>query len=218
MPETSGQRKWFQFGRWLCKVFCRFSSKLTVGGLENVPETGPVLLISNHQSFLDPMLCGIFIDRTTIFMARDTLFKNWLFGWMIRSVNTIPVRRGEADITAMRTILSRLKDGYCVCLFPEGTRSPDGKISAFKPGFGLLARRGNASIVPVVIDGAFEAWPRQRKLFIRGMPISITYGKCITPEQIGQMKEDALADLLTATLRRIQTESRTKKGKPPFEY
>jgi 1-acyl-sn-glycerol-3-phosphate acyltransferase len=116
-------------------------------GRENIPRKGPFVLISNHQSYLDPMLCGCPIKRRVSFLARESLFRHWLFGRMIRSVGTIPVRLGEADISAMRKVIDVLKQGRGVCLFPEGTRSQDGKITPFKPGFGLLCRRGKAAVV-----------------------------------------------------------------------
>jgi len=186
-------------------------------GRENIPKKGPFVLISNHQSFLDPMLCGGPIKRRVSFLARETLFTHWLFGRMIRSVGTIPVRLGEADISAMRRVIDVLKQGRGVCLFPEGTRSVDGKITPFKPGFGLLCRRGKAAVVPVVIDGAFECWPRHKKLFSPGK-IAVCYGKAISAEQAKKMGDDKLAQVLTDTLRQMQNECRTKQGKKPYDY
>ncbi len=209
--------RWFRFARWLCRVFCKTFFKLRPQGLENVPENGPVVLIGNHQSFLDPVLCGIFIKRPLYFLARDTLFRG-LFGRLITSVNTIPVKRGTADLTAMKTVIEKLRDGWGLCLFPEGTRSADGKISAFKPGFGLLCRRGGAAVVPVVVDGAFEAWPRNKKLFCPGKRIDICYGKCITAEKVKKMPDRKLAEYLTKTLRQMQSECRIKKELKPYGY
>lgn len=186
-------------------------------GRDNIPKTGPFVLISNHQSYLDPMLCGGCIQRRVSFLARESLFKHWLFGRMIRSVGTIPVKLGEADISAMRKVIDILKQDRGVCLFPEGTRSHDGKITPFKPGFGLLCRRGNAAVVPVVIDGAFECWPRHKKLFSQGS-IVVSYGKIISAEQAKKMGDEKLAEVLTKTLRRMQNESRIKQGKKPYEY
>lgn len=209
--------RWFRFARWLCKVFCKTFFKLRPQEVENVPENGPVVLISNHQSFLDPVLCGIFLERPLYFLARDTLFKG-LFGRLITSVNTIPVKRGTADLAAMKTVIEKLRDGWGLCLFPEGTRSTDGKISAFRPGFGLLCRRGGAAVVPVVIDGAFECWPRDKKLFSPGKRIDICYGKCIPAEKVKKMGDRKLAEHLTKTLRQMQAECRQKKQLKPYEY
>jgi 1-acyl-sn-glycerol-3-phosphate acyltransferase len=157
------------------------------------------------------------LKRHLHFLARDTLFTNRFFGWLLSSVNTIPVRQGKADLPAIRKVITKLKEGRSVCLFPEGTRTSDGKIMPFKPGLGLLCRRGQAAIVPVVIDGAFECWPRHKKLFSPG-PISVCYGKAITAEQAKNMGDEKLAEVLTDTLRQMQTKSRIKQGKKPYDY
>ena len=209
--------RWFRFARMLCRIFCKMFFHIRFVGLENIPKRGAFVLVGNHQSFLDPVLCGICIGRCLYFLARDTLFKG-LFGWLISSVNTIPVRRGEADMSAIRTVISKLKEGSGVCLFPEATRTMDGKISQFKPGFGLLCRRGNAAVVPAVIDGAFECWPRHKKIFSPGSEITVCYGKCIPADEIKKMSDEELAERLTDTLRRMQNECRIKEGKEPYNY
>jgi len=150
-------------------------------------------------------------------MARDSLFTNWFFGPLITSVNAIPVKLGEPDISTMRKVIDRLKEGGGVTLFPEGTRTHDGRITPFKPGLGLLSRRGHAPIIPVVIDGAVECWPRHKKLFSPGQ-IHVTYGKAISVQQVKDMGDKKLAELLTETLRKMQTQSRIKQNKKPYNY
>jgi len=188
-----------------------------VYGKENIPAQGAFILVSNHQSYLDPIFCGIPLKRHLYFLARDSLFTNRFFGGLISSVNTIPVKRGEADLTAMRKVIGKLKEGRVFCLFPEGTRTSDGKIAPFKSGVGLLCRRGDAAVLPAVIDGAFECWPRHKKIFSPGS-ISVCYGKVITTEQVKNMGDRKLAEVLTDTLRRMQNECRIKQGKKPYDY
>ncbi len=209
--------RWFWFARWVCRVFCILFFRVRTYGRDNIPRKGAFILVSNHQSYLDPIFCAGLIKRHSSFIARDTLFTNWFFGPLISSVNAIPVKLGEPDISAMRKVLGRLKKGGGVTIFPEGTRTDDGKITPFKPGLGLLARRGNATIVPVVIDGAFECWSRNQKLFTPGQ-IHVTYGKPITVQQVKDMGDKKLAELLTKTLRKMQTQSRIKQGKNPYDY
>ncbi len=209
--------RWFWLARWICKVFCILFFRLRTYGRDNVPDKGAFILVSNHQSYLDPIFCVGPLKRPSSFVARDSLFSNWFFGPLISSVNAIPVKRGEADISAMRKVIDKLKKGGGVCLFPEGTRTSDGKIAPLKPGIGFLCRRGAAAVVPVVIDGAFECWPRHKKIFSPGS-ISVCYGKAITAEQVKNMSDDKLAEVLTDTLRRMQNECRVKQGKKPYGY
>ncbi|MHC4655144.1 MAG: lysophospholipid acyltransferase family protein [Planctomycetota bacterium] len=209
--------RWFRFARWCCKVFCNLFFRIHVCGKENVPEKGAVMLVGNHQSYLDPVFCGIYLKRPLYFLARDSLWKNRFFGRLISSVNTIPVKQDKGDLSAMRKVISKLKEGWGVCLFPEGTRTSDGKITPFKPGFGLLCRRGGATVVPVVIDGAFECWPRHKKIFSPGS-IEVCYGKAIPAGEVANMDDRELAELVTDTLRRMQTESRIKQGKESYNY
>jgi len=217
MPERKSKMRWFRFARWCCRVFCNLFFRIQVYGRENVPDEGAFVLVGNHQSYLDPVFCGIPLKRPLYFLARDSLWKNRFFGWLISSVNTIPVKQGKPDLSAMRKVIGKLKEGRGVCVFPEGTRSIDGKITPFKPGFGLLCRRGEAAVVPVLIDGAFECWPRHKKIFSPGR-IDVCYGEAIPAEQVKDMSDRQLAEVLTDTLRRMQTESRIKHGKKPYDY
>jgi 1-acyl-sn-glycerol-3-phosphate acyltransferase len=188
-----------------------------VKGIRNVPNDGAVILASNHQSYLDPILCGVALKRHLHYVARDSLFDNKYFAWLIKSVNAIPVKRGKADVSAVKTVIGKLKEGKCVCLFPEATRTSDGRITSFKPGFGLLCRRSEATVVPVLIDGAFECWPRYKKIFSRGA-ITVCYGEAITPEQVNNMSERKLAKVLTERLRQMQKDCRVRQGKEPYNY
>ena len=210
-----------RFVYWHIRMFLvvsfRTLYRLGVYGAENVPKKGAVLLLCNHQSYLDPLLCGTGVNRYIGYVARDTLYKSKLYRFLTVSVDILSIRRGETDITAMKSIISRLKGGSAVLLFPEATRSLDGKISAIKPGFGLLSRRGNAVVIPVVIDGAFECWPKHQSLPSL-KKLAICYGKPISPEKIKEMGEEAFAGELTAILRRMQSELRIKTGKDPYDY
>ena len=218
MTESRLRIIWFCVARWFCRLFCRLFFRFSISGRENIPATGAFLLVSNHQSFLDPLFCGVFVKRRLTFLARDSLFTNPFFGRILSSVNAIPVRRGEADLSAIKKIINKLKDGGGVCIFPEATRTRDGKISALKPGFGLVCRRGNSAVVPVVVDGAFECWPRHKKIFSPGKRITVSYGKAIIAEQVKNMKDRELAASITDTLREMQTNCRNKAGKEPYKY
>ncbi len=219
MPKQKIKNSWRYIAKFFCYVFCRIFFRMRFIRLENIPENGPFILAVNHQSFLDPLFAGIALKRLLCFMARDSLFKkNIFFSSLLKSVDAIPVRRQQADLSSIKAIIAKLKQGEGVCLFPEATRTTDGKIANFKGGFGLLCRRGNAPVVPVLIEGAFECWPRHRKLFIPGSKISVSYGKPIPVEQIRDMKDDDFAVMLTNAVRQMQSKIRIAEGKLPFSY
>jgi len=198
---------WYWLARWACRVFCILFFRFRVYGKENVPDQGPFILASNHQSYLDPIFCGVALKRHLWFLARDSLFRNRFFALLIYSLNAIPVTRDRAELSSMKKVIGKLKEGKGVCLFPEGTRTSDGKIGLFKPGFGFLVRRAGAVVVPVLIDGAFECWPRHKKLFSPG-GVFVYYCKAITAEQVKNMSNQMLAELVTSRLRQMQNDPR----------
>jgi 1-acyl-sn-glycerol-3-phosphate acyltransferase len=208
---------WYWLARWACRVFCIFFFRFRAFGTENVPDKGGFILASNHQSYLDPVFCGVALKRRLHFLARDSLFRNRFFAALIYSLNAIPVKRDRADVSSMRKVIAKLKEGKGVCLFPEATRTRDGKIRPFKPGFGLLCRRAEAAIVPVLIDGAFECWPRHNRLFSPGQ-VTVRYGKAITAEQVKKMTDRKLAEVVTRSLRQMQNDCRARLDKKPRDY
>ncbi len=209
--------KWYWVARVICRVLTLLFFRYRVYGQRHIPAEGAFIVVGNHQSFLDPVFAGIGTGRRMLFMARDSLFRSRFFGFLIRATNAIPVSRETADIGAIKRVLAELKKGEGVCLYPEGTRSDDGKITSFKPGFSLLCRRSKAPVLPVLVDGAYECWPRHQKLFTPG-PVVVWFGKPLPPEQIRTMSNEQLADWLTHTLRQMQHDCRLKQGKQPYDY
>jgi len=132
-------------------------------GGRSTPRRGPVLICSNHQSFFDPIIVGMACYRPMHFFARRTLFRG-LFGALIRLYQAFPVERGSADPEAMRKALELLGMGRMVLMFPEGTRTRDGRMGTIRRGVGMLAERSGAPVLPVFIHGAYHIWPRSRKL------------------------------------------------------
>jgi 1-acyl-sn-glycerol-3-phosphate acyltransferase len=165
----------YRIGRFICRPFCDRFFQLKAYGTHNVPNRGGVLIVSNHQSYLDPVLLGTKLRRPLSFLAKSELFENRCFGWLIRNLNAFPVRQGEGDVGAVRETIRRLQEGHALILFPEGTRSPDGTIQPILPGVGLIIRRAGVPVLPAVVDGSFAAWPRDSKRF-RSHPIRVMYG------------------------------------------
>lgn len=136
---------------------------LRVSGRHNVPKTGPVLLVANHESHFDPPLVGICSPRQLRYLARSTLFKLKPFAWTIRTLGAVPIDR-EVGTDGLKTVLRLLEEGCPVLMFPEGTRTETGTMQPFKPGISLLAKRAKCTVVPVGVAGCYNAWPRQHKL------------------------------------------------------
>ena len=143
---------------------------------ENVPPTGPVILASNHASFLDPPLVGSGLNRAINYLARDTLFRFPLLGALLRRWNAVPVDREGGGAAGLRAILDRLLQGGAIILFPEGTRCRDGQLGLARSGLGLTIIKSEAPVVPVRVFGTFEAFSRHHKL-PRPVRVMVKYGK-----------------------------------------
>ena len=171
-----------------CKFFgmcLTVVNRYKIYGLNNIPETGGVIIASNHASYIDPPVVGASSRKTrmTHFMARDTLFKKGFMNWFLHKVGVIPLDREKGDIKAMKTSIALLKAGAAVALFPEGTRSEDGTLQPPKPGIGFLVAKGEVPVVPVYVHGSYEAWSKHSG-GLKRKPVAVIYGKMITREEI----------------------------------
>jgi len=163
----------------LCTIaLARLLFRLESSGSENIPATGPVLLVSNHSSVLDPPLVGSAAGRQLSFLAKAELFHVPLLGALIHRLNARPIRREGADPAALRTAMRVLEEGGALLIFPEGTRGEEGIIRSAKAGAGMLAVLSGAPVVPVYVQGTGRAWPRGRRL-PRPAKVSVTFGKPI---------------------------------------
>jgi 1-acyl-sn-glycerol-3-phosphate acyltransferase len=186
-------------GRFLCRVFSWLWFDLKTYGKENVPDEGGVLLIANHQSYLDPILVAVHLRRPVSFFAKSELFENRYFGWLIRNLHAFPVKQGAADVGAVKEAVARLKEGHVLNIYPEGSRSDDGELLPIQPGVALIVRKAGVPIVPVIIDGSFDAWPRTQKL-PHPHRIKVLYGP---PLQIDGLKGEAIVRLIDETFRKM---------------
>lgn len=198
---------WYVFWRfWVQMVFTIFF-RIQVTGQENVPQDGGVILASNHQSYLDPMLVGAVLKRPLHFMARKSLFqKFFLFTWLIRSVNAFPVDRERGEIGAVRQALRCVESGEALLGFPEATRTHTGQLGKLKHGLFVIAARAEVPVVPTLIQGAYEAWPRTR-LLPKPSQISVVFGKALMPSDFGG-NADAMAEACSAALAELQAGAR----------
>ncbi|MCE5324804.1 MAG: 1-acyl-sn-glycerol-3-phosphate acyltransferase [Planctomycetaceae bacterium] len=181
------------------------------------PASGGVLYICNHQSFLDPIIASCMLQRPCNYMARDSLFRNAFFAKVISTFNAFPVKRGTADTGAIKEAMRRLKAGGCLVIFAEGTRTEDGRIGPMLPGVALLAQRAAKWVVPVVIDGAYEAWPRTRK-FPGAGSMMVQYGTPMPQEQAKKLSSDELIATMRQQMIAMQTDLRKRAGRPELKY
>lgn len=196
----------YTFGRVLCRIFTTLYFNLHVYGLHHVPDEGGVLLVSNHQSVLDPVLVGVRIRRPLSYMARASLFRNPFFGWLIKTLNAFPVHLGRGDTGAIKESIARLKAGQILTMFPEGHRTWDGNLLPIQPGVALIVRRAGVPVVPVVVEGAHRAWPRGTVL-PRAVPVRILYGP---PLNVDGLKTAQVVELIDQTFRKMLAEVREK--------
>jgi len=214
-PSTPRPRGHSTFGRWLYSslwILCR-ALGVSVFGVrtrfaEPLPATGGLIVLSSHQSHLDPLLLGLACDRRLSSLARSSLYRFKPFGFVITALDAVPIDREASAVAAMKTVIKRLEDGAAVIIFPEGTRTPTGRLGEIKSGFALLAKRARVPIVPVAIVGAWECWPRTR-LVPRPGRIRLEFGRLLQPEEIAAMDERALLAECTARLEHLDAAART---------
>jgi 1-acyl-sn-glycerol-3-phosphate acyltransferase len=174
---------------------------LRVEGRENWPRAGGALICANHQSHFDPPLVGLTCPRRLNYLSRDTLFRAAVLKQAIRFLDAIPIDREGGGLAGLKETLRRLNAGELVLIFPEGTRTRDGEVAPLKPGFIAVARRSRVPLIPVGIDGAYQAWPRTW-LVPRPGRIALVIGPPITPDQVVTFSDD---DLLAELEQRILT-------------
>jgi len=167
---------------WFCyhliKVCGRIFFRVRVLHRERMINHGPVILASNHESYLDPPLVGAVADRAIFFLARKTLLEGSFFGWLLPKLNVIPVDQEGNDRSALKALIRILKAGEGTLVFPEGERTLDGRLRPALPGLGFVLAKTLAPVVPMRIFGAREAWPRGSSR-VRFRPITIVVGEPI---------------------------------------
>lgn len=151
-----------------------------------MPESGALLILCNHQSYLDPPLVGSTVVRRELdFFARAGLFRNPAFGWLIRALNSIPVdvENGRPSKASIRAILDRLERGRAVLMFPEGARSSDGHMQPFERGCEFFVKRTGCAVLPAAVEGCFHAWPRGRAPRLWEARVGLAFGHPMTADE-----------------------------------
>lgn len=196
---------WWLVSKVLVLGFCKLYFRLRVEGRHHVPKTGPLLLVANHASYVDPPLVGITAGRWVGFLAQAGLAKLGPLRWWLGQMGVTLIDRDAPSKEALRVIAECLAKGEAVGIFPEGTRSGDGSVGPFRNGVEFLVRRTGATVVPIGLDGNFRAFPRKaivprpRKLVVRyGAPM--TAAEVLAPGGVERLRA-RVAELAHAPLR-----------------
>ncbi len=159
------------------RVLFRALFKLKVVGSENIPRHGPGIVCSNHCSYLDPMLAVVAIPRKAYSLSRKEVYRQPLLGPFVRHLGAVCVDRdAPAQKEALATLLRIMDDGNLCVIYPEGTRSPDGYLQKPRNGAAFLAVKSGAPVIPMAVIGAYECWPRQRRIPRVGQHVTVRIG------------------------------------------
>lgn len=175
--------KTYRLAQFLSYSYLKCFHRFEVKGTENVPETGGFILACNHLSYIDPPAVGCRIRRNLHYFARDSLFF-WPLGLLITKLNSIPVNRDQLDLGTLRKVLSVLKGGEPILVFPEGTRSPDGTLQKSQKGLGLLVHKSGVPVLPARLHGSFEILGKGKLVPRIGKKLYLNIGSPILSEKL----------------------------------
>jgi 1-acyl-sn-glycerol-3-phosphate acyltransferase len=198
--------RFYRVSQWIPRTLWRALVGLQIDGLENVPETGAFLLISNHQSNLDPIFIQACCPRAVHTMAKSSQFAVPGVGWYIKRLLAFPVRRYQPDPQAVRIALRRLAEGKAVGVYIEGERSWDARLQAPRIGTLHLILKAGVPVIPCTIAGSYDAWPRWHPS-VQLQPIRVTFGEPMRFPKLDRRRDRErilreTGDVIMATLAR----------------
>ena len=193
----------YYFGRGLIRFLVFFFATWTVKGKENLPSQGPLLIVCNHNHIADSPIVASSIPRKSVFMAKEDLWHNVWSRYWVENFGAFPVKRDGFDRDAIRRAEHWLQQGMAVIMFPEGTRSPDGRMIPALPGAALIASHLNVPILPVAITGS----DKLRNLgwcFLHHPRITLTIGKPFNlPPAEGKSTREQRQQMIDFIMRKI---------------
>jgi len=203
---------WWTFCSMLTLIYFKLVHRIRLEGREHVAPTGPMIYASNHQSHFDPCIVGLLTrDRLLSAIARASLFGHPIAAWLFRSLGGIPIERGgTSGRAALEAAIGELEAGRTVLIYPEGTRSTDGRVGAFNKGIMLLARRSRVPIVPIALEGASDVWPKGAGRPRFGGRIAARAAEPIDPETFLAGDADASLESLRRTIETMRLELRAE--------
>ncbi|MCL1875777.1 MAG: 1-acyl-sn-glycerol-3-phosphate acyltransferase [Synergistaceae bacterium] len=195
-------------------IIFKIYNRMTVKWEAELPERDRYIVTANHCSNLDPLLIGVNFPKQLRYLAKNELFRSFLFGKVIRILGAVPVLQEDSNAAAstLKGFLNLLKNGESVILFPEGSRSPDGKLKPLEGGTALISLKTGVPIIPAYISGSFEAMPAGAA-WVKPKKIRIVFGKALYPPDAGEKSSKEARDVLTQTLTNALSEMENKYGK-----
>lgn len=203
-PPPERAPLFYRAAQFIARNGWRLAGGIRVEGRENVPASGPFLLIANHQSFLDPVFTQAVVRRPIYAMAKSTQFSDPVVGWMMRRVCSFPVRRYQVDAQAVRVALRHLERGRGVAVYIEGERTWDGRLQDPQPGTARIALRAGVPIIPCAISGTYEIWPRWSRRPARGTATIRFLEPLTLPQLSGAANRRATPDAARSIMEAIQ--------------
>lgn len=186
----------YYFAKVIVRAMVKVIFRIKVKGLENIPKKGPVIICPNHISLLDPPVVGALLNRRIYFMAKEELFRNPFLKLLLGTgLGAFPVKRGTADLSAIKTALNHLKKGRAVGIFPEGTRSKTGKLQRAEPGVAMLAIKSKAPVVPVGIKGRYGLFSRVIINIGKPMTFEKYYDSKLSSQQLAEIGEEIMKEI-----------------------
>lgn len=198
-----GKDIFYRFVRVASRTIALLCFRFRCHGREHLPQSGGAILLSTHQSMLDPVLVGLIVNGRLNYIARKTLFKNKLFAFLIRVLDAIEIDRERGGLAGLREMLKRLQKEKMVLIFPEGTRTETGEILALKMGFAPIARRSNVPLIPIAIVGANQILPRG-SFFPSSRPLSVVVGPPISSAEVAKLSDEDLQKRIDLELRKCK--------------
>jgi 1-acyl-sn-glycerol-3-phosphate acyltransferase len=223
MPPWITKGLWWDFNRGLAYAVYLFGWSYRCEGARHIPAAGPALLLSNHQSFLDPHAVGLAVPHRRIhFLARKTLFKHPLVAAYLSSLNVSPVDHEGVAKEGLKTVIGLLEAGEPLLMFPEGTRTHTGAMRPLRPGVHVILKRAPVPVVPVGVAGAFDAFPRTRKLprfsplFLptTGADIAVSVGPALDGRELLKLSREQFLQTLFDAIQSAQRRAERLRRKP----
>lgn len=185
----------YRFAQGLMWVVLHFLYRIEVKGIENIPEDDGALICPNHYNNFDPFMVAITLKRKIRFMAKYEAFKNPVLRFLLNNIGVYPVRRGEADLNAVKTTLKILKDKQLVGMFPEGTRVKGGEFGKANPGVAMFSIKSGKPVIPVYISGSYKPFTKMGIEYGKPKNFEVEKGQKLTNDDYTELSQIVMQEI-----------------------